>query len=358
MFNIIYAPGDGIGPEIGEVSLRILKYQLDKYGVQYQIIPVLFGGISIDKYGVPLSADNLALIKNSDAVFLGSVGGPKWDNTDPSVRPEKGLLQLRKECGAFANYRPAKIYNALRSSSPLKEEITEKGVDVMIVRELSGGIYFGKREEGDGFAYDTMSYSREEIERIVRKGFECALKRRKKLCLVDKANVLASSRLWRRVFDEISKEYPEVETGKLYVDNAAMQLATAPYKFDTIVTSNLFGDILSDEAAVITGSIGLLPSASIGDIDIYEPIHGSAPDIAGKNIANPIGMILSAAMLLKYSLGLDNAASEIENAVESVLEHGYRTKDIIDGPCFTGDGKIIETGTDGMGKAVLNELEK
>ena len=350
MLKLIYAPGDGIGPEIGETALEILKFQLEKYNVKYEIIPILFGGVSIDAYGVPLTSDNLDLIMDSDAVLLGSVGGPKWDKVPAAVRPEKGLLQLRKECGAYANYRPAKIYEQLKNASPLKESITEQGVDIMIVRELSGGIYFGERSEGNNSAYDTEYYSRPEIERIVKAGFECAMKRKRKLCLVDKANVLASSRLWRKIFSEIALTYPEVETSSMYVDNAAMQLSSAPYKFDTIVTSNLFGDILSDEAAVITGSIGMLPSASIGDVDIFEPIHGSAPDIAGKNIANPIGMILSAAMLFRYELDMPKPADEIESAVDSVLNKGLRTADIFD----SADQKKVST-TD-MGKAILNEL--
>ena len=327
--------------------------------MEYKIIPILFGGVSIDKFGVPLSDDALSLIKNSDAVLLGSVGGPKWDNADPSVRPEKGLLALRKECEAYANYRPAKIYGPLKDASPLKRSIIDRGVDIMIVRELSGGIYFGKRSEGEDEAFDTEYYSRPEIERIVKAGFECAMKRGKKLCLVDKANVLASSRLWRKIFGEISSDYPKVETSSMYVDNAAMQLSSAPYKFDTIVTSNLFGDILSDEAAVITGSIGMLPSASIGKIDIFEPIHGSAPDIAGKNIANPIGMILSAAMLFRYNLNVSGPADEIEKAVDRVLNKGLRTADIYDrsAEAETAGKTLVKVSTTEIGEAILNELE-
>ena len=355
MFKLIYAPGDGIGPEIGNVTRDILEFELRKYNVDYEITPILFGGVSIDAYGVPLSDKALDLIKSSDAVLLGAVGGPKWDNSDPSVRPEKGLLKLRKECGAFANYRPARIYEPLKNASPLKDSIIARGVDIMIVRELSGGIYFGRREEGDNEAFDTEYYSRPEIERILKAGFDCAMKRKKKLCLVDKANVLASSRLWRKILFEMAAEYPEIEISTMYVDNAAMQLASAPYKFDTIVTSNLFGDILSDEAAVITGSIGLLPSASIGKIDIYEPIHGSAPDIAGKNIADPIGMILSAAMLLRYKLDLNDAADEIEAAVYAVLQKGLRTADIFSSDA--ADRQLIKVSTTEMGEAVLNELK-
>ena len=352
MLKLIYAPGDGIGPEIGEIALKILKFQLDKYDIEYSITPILFGGSSIDAYGSPLTDENLNKIKASDAVLLGAVGGPKWDKVDASVRPEKGLLKLRKECGAYANFRPAVIFDCLKDSSPLKRSIIDKGVDIMIVRELSGGIYFGQRSEGEYEAYDTEYYSYPEIQRIVIKGFECAMKRRKKLCLVDKANVLASSRLWRRVFEKIATEYPEVQISEMYVDNAAMQLSCAPYKFDTIVTSNLFGDILSDEASVITGSIGLLPSASIGDIDIYEPIHGSAPDIAGKNIADPIGMILSAAMLFRYKLGLEKPAREIEISVNNVLEAGFRTADIASGDA----NEHISTTTE-IGDAIFNGLQ-
>jgi 3-isopropylmalate dehydrogenase len=356
MLKLIYAPGDGIGPEIGSVALKILNYQLDKYGIEYSITPILFGGCAIDAYGTPLSDSDLALIKQSDAVLLGAVGGPKWDSVDASIRPEKGLLKLRKECAAFANFRPAKVYDCLKNASPLKRSIIDRGVDIMIVRELSGGIYFGERSEGDHEAYDTEYYSYAEIERIIIKGFECAMKRRKKLCLVDKANVLASSRLWRKVFDKVASDYPEVETSRMYVDNAAMQLACAPYKFDTVVTSNLFGDILSDEASVITGSIGLLPSASVGEVDIYEPIHGSAPDIAGKNIADPIGMILSVAMLFRYKLNVDAAADEIENAVSAVLEKGLRTADIYDNDSI--DTKVKICTTTEIGDAILNELEQ
>ncbi len=351
MFKLIYAPGDGIGPEIGNVALRILEFELNKYNVEYSITPIYFGGISIDSYGVPLTDRALSLIKESDAVLLGAVGGPKWDNVDPSIRPEKGLLKLRKECGAYANYRPARIYGPLKNASPLKESIIDKGVDIMIVRELSGGIYFGKRMEGNDEAYDTEYYSRPEIERIIKAGFECAIKRNKRICLVDKPNVMASSRLWRKIFNEIALEYPSVETSAMYVDNAAMQLSSKPYSFDTIVTSNLFGDILSDEAAVITGSIGMLPSASIGDVDIFEPIHGSAPDIAGKNIANPMGMVLSAAMIFMYNLNMPGPAIEIEKAVLRVLENGYRTADI-----YHGDSSTKLVSTTEIGDALQDEL--
>jgi 3-isopropylmalate dehydrogenase len=314
------------------------------------------GGCAIDAYGEPLPAKTLESARNSDAVLMGAVGGPKWDNLPGSLRPEAGLLGIRGGLGLFANLRPAVIYDALKEASPLKTEIIDNGVDILVVRELTGGIYFGKRGRenegsGDEAAYDTDKYSRREIERIARIGFEAARKRRKVLTSVDKANVLESSRLWREVVIGLSAEYPDVTLNHMYVDNAAMQLIRKPDQFDVIVTSNMFGDILSDEASMITGSIGMLPSASLGSgsLGLYEPIHGSAPDIAGQDKANPIATILSIAMMLRYSLKLEEPAKDIENAVNKVLEKGYRTGDIMSEGC-------ILVGTREMGRLIVEEI--
>ena len=349
MFRLIYAPGDGIGPEVSAQALSVFKLAADRLGLSYSVSEVPIGGISIDRCGVPLSDEAVSQILSADAVLLGAVGGSKWDTLPPGIRPERGLLRLRKDCDAYANLRPSKIYPCLRDASPLKPELTAKGIDILIVRELSGGIYFGNSGENEFEAFDEERYTVPEIRRILIKGFESARLRRCKLTLVDKANVLTSSRLWRRVCREIAPEYPEVEVGYMYVDNAAMQLCCAPYKFDTIVTSNLFGDILSDEASVISGSIGMLPSASLGRVNIYEPIHGSAPDIAGKNVANPCGAILSVAMLFRYSLGSELWAARIETAVDSALNAGLRTADL---------GAENPVSTSEMGGFIINELSK
>ena len=333
MKKIIVIPGDGIGKEITDSAVVVLKKIDEKFklGLEFEYRDA--GGVAYDKFGEPLPAETLDACKKADAVLFGAVGGKKWDNIPVDKRPEKALFGLRKGLGLFANLRPVKVYDALIDGSPLKPELVG-GSDLLIVRELVGGIYFGERCESefvDGVerAWDTEIYSVPEIERIVKIAFDTAKIRRKKITSVDKANVLASSRLWRRVTNEISKNYPEVELNHLYVDNAAMQLAVNPKQFDVIVTSNMFGDILSDEAAVIGGSIGLMPSASIGELtSFYEPIHGSAPDIAGKNIANPMGTILSAAMLLRYSLDAEDAAKNIESAIDKTLADGYRTADI------------------------------
>lgn len=333
MKKIIVIPGDGIGKEVTDSAVVVLKKIDEKFKIGLEFEYRDAGGTAYDKFGEPLPAETLDACKKADAVLFGAVGGKKWDNIAVDKRPEKALFGLRKGLGLFANLRPVKVYDALIDGSPLRPELVG-GSDLLIVRELVGGIYFGERCESEIFngverAWDTECYSVPEIERIAKLAFETAKIRRKKITSVDKANVLASSRLWRRVVNELSKDFPEVELNHLYVDNCAMQLALNPKQFDVIVTSNIFGDILSDEAAVIGGSIGLMPSASIGELtSFYEPIHGSAPDIAGKNIANPMGTILSAAMLLRYSLDAEDAAKAIESAIDKTLADGYRTPDI------------------------------
>ena len=335
--NITLLKGDGIGPEIVDQAVKVLGAVAKKYGHEFNYTEVDIGGCSIDKFGVPITDEGMAKCLAADAVLLGAVGGPKWDNVDPSIRPEKALLAVRRELGLFANLRPTKLFPQLADSSPLKESIVGNGIDLMIVRELTGGIYFGKRRtevvNGEKVATDEMTYSEHEIERIGRVAFESALKRGKKLASVDKANVLDSSRLWRKIVHEMEKDYPEVKVSDMLVDNAAMQLVRNPAQFDVIVTTNMFGDILSDEASQITGSIGMLPSASLGDNTrgLYEPIHGSAPDIAGQNKANPIATILSASMMLLYSFNLKEEADNIVNAVDKVLNAGYRTADLSHG---------------------------
>lgn len=325
--------GDGIGPEIVDEALKVLDKIGEKYGHEFSYQYVDIGGCSIDKYGVPITEEGMATCKNCDSVLLGAVGGPKWDNVDPSVRPEKALLAVRHELGLFANLRPTKLFPQLADASPLKQSIVGNGIDLLIVRELTGGIYFGKRttgeENGEAFAADEMKYSAHEIERIGRVAFESARKRRKKVSSVDKANVLDSSRLWRKIMHRLAEEYSDVEYEDVLVDNTAMQLIRNPGRFDVIVTENMFGDILSDEASMLTGSIGMMPSASLseGSLGMYEPIHGSAPDIAGQNIANPLGTILSAAMMLRYSFDMLEEADAIEEAVNAVLDEGYRTAD-------------------------------
>lgn len=327
--------GDGIGPEIVDEAIKVLNKVAEKYSHEFEYKYVDIGGCSIDKFGVPITEEGMAQCKNCDSVLLGAVGGPKWDNVDPSVRPEKALLAVRSELGLFANLRPTKLFNQLADSSPLKQSIVGNGIDLLIVRELTGGIYFGKRttaeENGELFAADEMKYAYHEIERIGRVAFESARKRRKKVSSVDKANVLDSSRLWRKIMHKLSEEYTDVEYEDVLVDNTAMQLIKNPSRFDVVVTENMFGDILSDEASMLTGSIGMMPSASLseGTLGMYEPIHGSAPDIAGMNIANPLGTILSAAMMLRYSFDMIEEADAIENAVNDVLDAGYRTIDIM-----------------------------
>jgi 3-isopropylmalate dehydrogenase len=331
-YNIAVIGGDGIGPEITASAVETLQKTGGLLGIGFDFFDVDAGGISLDKYGVPLTDENLKRLLTADSVLLGAVGGPKWDTLPGHLRPERALLAIRKEMGLYANYRPVRLFPELKESCLLRADIAERGIDILIVRELTGGIYFGERGRRNGgkSAYDTEEYSEAEIERVGRAGFSAAQKRRKKLCSVDKANVLESSRLWREVMHRISCEYPNVEYSDMLVDNAAMQLIRRPYDFDVIVTSNMFGDILSDEASQLTGSIGLLPSASVGagKAGLFEPIHGSAPDIAGTGLCNPVATVLSAAMLLEYSLNLPEAARLIENAVSATLKKGLRTRDI------------------------------
>jgi 3-isopropylmalate dehydrogenase len=360
--TIALIPGDGIGPDVVAEAVNVLNTVAKKYGHTFTYKNVIAGGAAIDKWGEPLPKDQLEICLNSDAVLLGAVGGPKWDNVDPSIRPEKALLGLRGGMKVYANLRPAVMFRQLKAACPLKDEVVGNGIDVLIVRELTGGIYFGDRgTSADGkTAWDTEKYTWNEIERIVRLGFEAAQKRRKILCVVDKANILNSSRLWRKVTESIKGEYPDVTLNYLYIDNASMQLVRNPKQFDVIATSNMFGDILSDEASQITGSIGMLASASLGDgtgPGLYEPIHGTAPDIAGKDIANPLATILSAAMLLRYSFKAETEAKAIENAVDKVLDDGWRTGDIAgDIDAVKSAGKLV--GTSKMGKLVAEYLNK
>lgn len=337
--KITVLPGDGIGPEIVTEAVKVLDKIGDKFGHTFEYTYVDIGGCSIDKFGVPITEEGMEKCKTADSVLLGAVGGPKWDNVDPSIRPEKALLAVRKELGLFANLRPTKLFNQLADSSPLKADIVGNGIDLMIVRELTGGVYFGEKRnetiDGEPVATDIMPYSEHEIERIGRVAFESAMKRGKKLASVDKANVLATSRLWRKTMHRLAEEYHEVEFSDILVDNTAMQLIKNPSQFDVIVTENMFGDILSDEASTLTGSIGMMPSASLSSttLGMYEPIHGSAPDIAGLDIANPLGTILSAAMMLRYSFGMAQEADCIERAVSAVIDDGIRTGDIMQEGC-------------------------
>lgn len=333
--KITVLAGDGIGPEIVAEAIKVLDRVGEKFGHTFSYDRVDIGGCSIDKYGVPITDEGMERCKNCDSVLLGAVGGPKWDSCPPEIRPEKALLAVRKALGLFANLRPTKLFAELATSSPLKEEIVGKGIDLMIVRELTGGVYFGKKwtetVDGELLATDVMPYSEHEIERIARVAFESAMKRGKRLASVDKANVLETSRLWRKTVHRLAEEYPEVELTDVLVDNCAMQLIKNPTQFDVIVTENMFGDILSDEASMLTGSIGMMPSASLSEttLGMYEPIHGSAPDIAGKNLANPLGTILSVAMMLRYSFDMVKEADSIESAVDKVLKDGYRTGDVM-----------------------------
>lgn len=356
-YNIAVVAGDGIGPEVVNETVKVLNLIGEKFGHRFDYEYLMAGGCAIDKFGTALPEETLEACKKSDAVLLGAVGGPKWDDPDAKVRPEQALLGLRGGLNLYCNLRPAVLYAPLKNASPLKDSIVGDGIDIAIVRELTGGIYFGDRgrEVVDGVqtAYDTERYSVVEIKRIAKIGFETAMKRNKKLTCVDKANILESSRLWRTVMAELSEQYPEVEVNYLYVDNASMQLVRDPKQFDVIVTSNMFGDILSDEASMVTGSIGMLPSASLGDgtLGMYEPIHGSAPDIAGMGIANPLATILSGAMMLRYSFNLEEEAKLIEKAVLSVLEDGYRTGDIM------SEGKT-KVGTKEMGDLVCKKISE
>ncbi len=347
--------GDCSSKEIMEQAVNVLKRIEEKYGHHFIYTDIAMGGEAIDLYGNPLPDHELDKANAQDSVLLGAIGGPKWENMPGDKRPEKGLLRLRAGMGLYSNNRPARIWPQLAEASPLKKEITDKGIDFIIVRELIGGAYFGKKEtkevNGELYALDEMPYSEHEIRRIGKIGFETAMKRNKKLCMVDKHNVLDTSRLWVKVFDELKQEYPEVEYSTMFVDNAAMQIVKDPSQFDVIVTENLFGDILSDEASQITGSIGMIPSSSLGDTTngLYEPIHGSAPDIAGQNIVNPIACILSAAMMLRYSFQMAQEADDIEHAVEIVLNQNYRTADIM------SDGMIL-LGTKEMGTEIIKNI--
>jgi 3-isopropylmalate dehydrogenase len=359
--KIALIPGDGIGPDIVHEGTRVLDAIAKKFGHKFTYETVLAGGAAIDKFGEPLPQASLDTCLKADSVLLGAVGGPKWDNVPGNLRPEKALLGLRGGMKVYANLRPAVMFKQLSSACPLKDEIVGTGLDILIVRELTGGIYFGERGRNaeNTEAWDTERYTKPEIERILRLGFESAQKRQKKLCVVDKANILESSRLWREVAESIKDEYKDVELSFMYVDNAAMQLVRNPRQFDVIATSNMFGDILSDEASQITGSIGMLASASLGDgtgPGLYEPIHGSAPDIAGKDIANPLATILSCAMLLRYDFNLEEEARCIEAAVEKVLDDGWRTGDIAGSSMeeVKANGKLV--GTKKMGDLVIEAI--
>ena len=364
-YKIALIPGDGIGPEIVREAKKVLDKVCEKYGHSFSYSEVLLGGASIDVHGVPLTDEAIATAKSSDAVLMGSIGGDAktspWYKLEPSKRPEAGLLAIRKALNLFANLRPAYLYNELRKACPLRDEIIGDGFDMIIVRELTGGLYFGARktEMVDGVitATDTLTYNENEIRRIAKRGFDIAMKRRKKVTSVDKANVLDSSRLWRKVVEEVAKDYPEVTYEHMLVDNCAMQLVKDPKQFDVILTENMFGDILSDEASMVTGSIGMLSSASLNDtkFGLYEPSGGSAPDIAGKGIANPIATILSAAMMLRYTFDLDKEADAIEAAVKQVLKDGYRTIDIMP----QEDAKkayVTQVGTSQMGDLICERI--
>lgn len=354
-YKLAVIPGDGIGPDVVEQTLLVLDKVGEKFGHTFQYHKVLAGGCAIDATGGCLPQETIDVYKASDAVLLGAVGGWKWDTLPGDQRPERALLGLRKALGLFANLRPALLFEQLADASPLKPEILAGGLDIVVVRELTGGIYFGEKGVKDTdlgpAAYDIEQYAEEEVRRIAKVAFDMAMKRSKHVTSVDKANVLESSRLWRRVVTEVAKDYPEVTLDHLYVDNAAMQLVRNPRQFDVIVTSNIFGDILSDEASQITGSIGMLPSASLaqGNFGMYEPVHGSAPDIAGQDKANPMATILSAAMMLRYTFGLGQEADAIENAVKSVLDQGYRTPDL-----FAGEGTLV--GTAEMGRRIAEAI--
>lgn len=358
-YNIAVIPGDGIGPEIVREAVKVLDEAGKKFGFSLNYTEVLLGGASIDVHGVPLTDEAVRSAKESDAVLMGSIGGDAatspWYQLEPSRRPEAGLLKIRKELNLFANLRPAYLYEELKEACPLRDEIIGAGFDMMIMRELTGGLYFGERqtveENGVRRAKDTLVYDETEIRRIAKRGFDIARKRRRKVTSVDKANVLDSSRLWRSVVEEVARDYPDVELEHMLVDNCAMQLVRNPGQFDVILTENMFGDILSDEASMVTGSIGMLSSASLNEtkFGLYEPSHGSAPDIAGKDLANPIATVLSAAMMLRYSLDLDEAADAVEAAVEQVLKDGYRTGDIWSKGCE-------KVGTARMGDLIAERI--
>ncbi|MDN5277636.1 MAG: 3-isopropylmalate dehydrogenase [Clostridiales bacterium] len=353
--KIAVIPGDGIGPEVVKQAIVVLEAVAQKFGHRFEFQEVLMGGAALDAVGVPLPDETLEVCLKSDAVLLGAVGGPKWDDMPGHLRPEAGLLGIRKGLNLFANLRPAKVFPQLKSASTLKEEVLGEGLDILVVRELTGDVYFGDKGRaeipGGQKAWDTAVYSTHEVERVAHVAFKIARGRRRKVTSVDKANVLESSRLWREVVSRVGQQYPDVELSHMYVDNAAMQLIRNPGQFDVILTTNMFGDILSDEAAMLTGSLGMLPSASLGEgkLGLYEPVHGSAPDIAGQDKANPIATILSAAMMLRYSFGLEQEAQAVEDAVSRVLEQGYRTADI------ATPGTIV-VGTREMGHLIAQNL--
>ena len=351
--NIALIRGDGIGPEIVEQARRVLDRVAQLYGHTFTYQEVSMGGNAIDRFGDPLPESELRKCLESDSVLLGAVGGPKWNDVPGHMRPEKGLLRLRSGMGVYSNNRPARIWPQLAEASPLKKSIVDAGIDFIIVRELIGGIYFGEHQTEDGVATDVLRYSEAEIERIGRIGFETAQKRSKRLCSVEKSNVLDSSRLWKKVMHRLAEEYPDVELCDMLVDNCAMQIVKNPAQFDVIVTENMFGDILSDEASMITGSIGMIPSSSLGatSCGLYEPIHGSAPDIAGKDAANPVGTILAAAMMLRYSFDMAAEADAIERAVSDYLDAGYRTADIM------SEG-MTQVGCAECGRLITENLRK
>ena len=356
MPKVLVIPGDGIGIEVTEVSVSILKTVGERTGVEFTLESDLLGGCAIDAHGVPVTEETIEKAKQSDAVLLGAVGGPKWENIEHHLKPERGLLELRKQLDTFANLRPAIVYTALANASTLKREVVE-GVDIMVVRELTSGIYFGHPRgteqlgEREQKAFNTLHYTTSEIERVAKMAFEIARKRKNKVTSIDKSNVLESMVLWRNTVTELhDRQFPDVTLEHLYVDNAAMQLIRRPADFDVMLAGNMFGDIISDEAAQLTGSLGMLPSASVGNEGaIYEPVHGSAPDIAGKGIANPIASVLSMAMMLRYSFDMDGAAAQVEQAVRKVLDNGYRTSDIYE------EGKT-RVATEEMGSLILGEL--
>lgn len=361
--NIVVLKGDGIGPEIIDETIKALKKIEKKYSHNFSFEYLDIGGCSIDKYGVPITDENIEKCLKSDSVLLGAVGGYKWDNVEPSIRPEKALLKLRKALNLYANLRPTKLFKSVSYASSLKESVFNNGVDFVIIRELTGGIYFGEREtktvEGKKIAYDKMIYSEDEILRIGRVAFETAKKLNKPLTSVDKANVLDTSRLWREIMHKLYSEYKTVKYNDMYVDNASMQLIANPSQFGVIVTENMFGDILSDEASMLSGSIGMASSASLSDttLGMYEPIHGSAPDIAGKNIANPIGAILSASLMLKYSFNMIKESEDIDNAVNKALEDGYRTIDIMPkDEKYIKENNILNIGCSKMGDIIASNI--
>ncbi len=362
-FNVGVIPGDGIGPEIVREATKVLDKTGEKYNVRFNYEQILMGGCSIDKLGIPLSDEAIKTAKKKDAVLLGAIGGDAntspWYKLEPSLRPEAGLLKIRKELNLFVNMRPAYLFDELKDACPLRENVCGEGFDLVIMRELTGGLYFGERKtvevEGKRVATDTLTYNEDEIRRIAIKSFEIAQKRRKKVTSVDKANVLDSSRLWRAVVDEVAEDFPDVSLSHMLVDNCAMQLVRDPGQFDVILTENMFGDILSDEASMCTGSIGMLSSASFNDskAGLYEPSHGSAPDIAGKDMANPIATILSASMMLKYSFDMEEASNNIDEAVRQVLRDGYRTVDIMP---HEGKGELKQVGCRQMGDLIAERI--